>query len=115
MDELANIVQEAVAALDEGMELPNAQIPLRDKILYVVASACRIFEWFLRIHPYVNGNGHAARFCLWALLGRYGLWPVSWPIDPRPDDPPYTDLIVKYRNGNQVPLETFIMESLVAN
>lgn len=115
MAELATIVQEAVAALDEGMELPNAQIPLRDKILYVVASACRIFELFLRIHPYVNGNGHTARFCMWALLGRYGLWPVSWPIDPRPDDPPYTDLIVKYRNGNQVPLETFIMESLVAN
>lgn len=115
INELANIIKESVAALDEGMKLPNAQIPLRDKILYVVAAACKIFEWLLRIHPYVNGNGHTARFCMWALLGRYGLWPVRWPIDPRPVDPPYTNLIVDYRNGNPVPLETFIIQSMVAD
>jgi len=115
IDELGTIIKESVAALDEGMKLPNAQIPLRDKILYVVSVACRIFELFLRIHPYVNGNGHTARFLMWALLGRYGLWPVGWPIDPRPFDPPYTSLIVDYRNGNPVPLETFIMQTLVLN
>ncbi len=115
MDELANIVRDTVAALDEGMKLPNNQIPLEEKILYIVAAVCRIFEFFLRIHPYVNGNGHIGRFCMWALLGgRYGLWPVSWPIDPRPADPPYTNLIVDYRNGNPVPLETFIMQTLIA-
>lgn len=114
MDELAKIIREAVVNLDEGMQLPNARIPLKDKIVYIVAATCRIFELFLRIHPYVNGNGHTARFCLWALLGRYGLWPQNWPIDPQPN-PPYIELIVKYRNGDRVPLETFIMQNLVSN
>ena len=114
MDELGGIVKEAAAALDEGMKAPDAKIPSKDKILYIVAATCRIFELFLRIHPYVNGNGHIARFCIWALLGRYGLWPTKWPIDPRPN-PPYTDFIVEYRNGNPVPLETFIMRNLASN
>jgi hypothetical protein len=115
MNELTDIVKEAVAALDEGMQIPNAQLSLKDKIVYIVAATCRIFELFLRIHPYVNGNGHMARFCIWSLLGRYELWPVSWPIDPRPNDPPYTDLIVSYRNGNRLPLEKFIIQSLISN
>jgi fido (protein-threonine AMPylation protein) len=112
INELGKIVQETVTALDEGMEKPSAQIPSGDKILYIVIAVCRIFEFFLRIHPYVNGNGHTARFCMWALLGRYGLAPVDWPIEPRPDDPPYTNLIVEYRNGNQEPLERYILKTL---
>ena len=115
MDELSNIIEESVAALDEGMQLPNAQIPLRDKIIYIVTAACRIFELFLRIHPYANGNGHTARFCIWSLLGRYGLWPNNWPIDPRPPDPPYTSLIFKYRNGDKTPLENYIIQTLIAS
>lgn len=114
LDELGKIIREAVAALDEGMKVPNAKIQLKDKIVYIVAATCRIFELFLRIHPYVNGNGHAARFCVWALLGRYGLWPTKWPIDPRPNHP-YMDLIVEYRNGNPVALETSIMQNLASN
>jgi len=70
INELTNIIKESVAALDEGMKLSNAQIPLRDKILYVVSAVCRIFELFLRIHPYVNGNGHTARFLMWVLISR---------------------------------------------
>lgn len=114
MDELGKIIKESIAALDEGMKVPNAKIQLKDKIIYIVAASCMIFERFLRIHPYVNGNGHIARFCIWAILGRYDLWPVKWPIDPRPN-PPYTDLIVEYRNGNKLPLESFIFKNLVLN
>lgn len=114
MSELSNIIRESVAGIDQGMKLPNAQMPLKEKILYLVVAVCRIFEIFLRIHPYVNGNGHTARFCVWAILGRYGLWPKRWPIDPRPPDPPYTSLILEYRNGNPHPLEEYIMQTLIA-
>jgi hypothetical protein len=61
----------------------------------------------------VNGNGHAARFVLWTILGRYGYWPERWRVDPRPPDPPYTQLIFDYRSGNHEPLETYVLQSVV--
>jgi len=115
MTELDKIIRTSIKALDQGMNIPNVQMALKEKISYLVAVACRIFEYFLRIHPYVNGNGHTARFCIWAILGRYDIWPQKWSIDPRPPDPPYTDLIVEYRNGNPQPLEEYIMQTLISD
>ncbi|MBI3326069.1 MAG: Fic family protein [Nitrospinae bacterium] len=112
MNELARIVQDTTAVLDTGHAIPDAQLSPEDKLSYIVAAACMIFEFFLRIHPYANGNGHAARFCIWAILGRYNYWPTRWPIEPRPADPPYTDMIVAYRDGNPEPLETYILHCL---
>jgi Fic family protein len=43
-----------------------------------------MFLAFVTIHPYANGNGHAARLVVWALLLRYGFQPTGWPVDPRP-------------------------------
>lgn len=113
MSDLANLIQASVAGLDEGHRLPNAQLDASQKAMYSVCIACRIFEAFLRVHPYANGNGHAARLCLIALLGRYSYWLRAWPVEPRPADPPYTDLIVQYRNGNPEPLESFIFRSII--
>lgn len=90
MDVLAQIMDQGVAAIDTANQLPNAQVPRRQKVYYLIAFACRVFVEFLRIHPYANGNGHAGRFIIWALLGRYELWPRSWPVDTRPPDPPYS-------------------------
>ncbi len=59
------------------------------KFAYAIRLASNFFELFLRIHPYMNGNGHMARFIVWATLGRYGYWPERWPVEPRPPDPPY--------------------------
>jgi hypothetical protein len=47
-------------------------------------------------------------------LGRYGHWPRRWPVDPRPQDPPYSQLIVRHRNGDPVPLERFVLQALTA-
>jgi hypothetical protein len=109
MAELADIIIKAVSEIDGVMSLPDNQLCLRDKVLYLVAAVCCIFEIFLRIHPYANGNGHIGRFCVWAFLGRYNFWPRTWPIEPRPADPPYTELIKKYRDGDKAILESFIM------
>jgi len=35
-------------------------------------SQCRVFELFLRIHPYANGNDHVARFVVWGVLRSLG-------------------------------------------
>lgn len=112
IDDLTDDIRTTVAEIDAKTLLPEAQFPLSEKLKYAVAFAARIFEFFLRIHPYVNGNGHAARFIIWALLGRYGFWPASYPIHPRPLDPPYTPSIILYRRGNREPLETFILRCL---
>lgn len=108
MRELRTEIEAAVRALDASVLLL-----LEQRLRYVVALTCRVFEMFLRVHPYANGNGHAGRFIVWSLLGRFGHWPRSWPVEPRPADPPYTDLIEKYRNGDKLPLETFILATLI--
>jgi hypothetical protein len=102
------ILQSGIDALDADPALPRA-----DRLRYLIVLACRVFELYLRVHPYANGNGHAARFLVWCLLGRYGHWPRRWPIEPRPPDPPYTECIVRYRNGDRDPLEQFLASTLL--
>ncbi len=113
MQDIANIVRTGLAGLDQANELPHVRLAKAEKLLYVVTFACQVFELILRIHPYANGNGHAARFVLVAILGRYGYWLRQW-LDPRPPDPPYTQLITDYRSGNREPLERFILQAIIA-
>jgi fido (protein-threonine AMPylation protein) len=111
MASAADAMRDAIEALDTQHADPF--VSTGDKLVSVVKVACSALELVLRIHPYANGNGHAARFIVWAILGRYGYWPRRWPIEPRPADPPYTELIVQYRNGNHGPLEAFLLTSLL--
>lgn len=74
--------------------------------------ACIVFEFFLRIHPYANGNGHIGRFIVQAILGYLGYWPINghWTIEPKPRlRDQYTQCIIDFRNGNPVPLISFIL------
>jgi fido (protein-threonine AMPylation protein) len=82
------------------------------KLYCVVEIAAAAFVYFLEIHPYVNGNGHMGRFLLITILGRQGIFPIRWPLHPRPSDPPYSDLIRLHRDGNQSPLVNFILSCL---
>lgn len=111
MERIQALVEEGCRVLDKAHAEPNT-LPEHELRITTVAFACRVFELFLRVHPFANGNGHAARFCMWALLGRYGYWPIRWPIEPRPPDPPYTDLIARHRDGDTEPLEQFVLASL---
>jgi hypothetical protein len=100
-----------MVAMNEAQDIPNVVLAPEEKLTYAITFACRVFEEFLRIHPYANGNGHIARFLIWVILGYCGYWPNNWRIEPRPN-PPYNDLIVEYRNGNCEPLEKLILSSL---
>jgi fido (protein-threonine AMPylation protein) len=113
MTDVANNIRGAIAALDAGHAIPNSVIPQEVKLLHTVQVACRFFEMVCRVHPYANGNGHAARFCLWAILARYGYFPNTWTIDPRPLDPPYTPLLLAYRAGNHDGFEQHILGCLI--
>jgi hypothetical protein len=109
MAELKSAVRSNVLALDDNVFLSE-----KDKLRYIVMLACRVFVHFLTIHPYVNGNGHIGRLVVWSIMGRYGYWPRRWPIDPRPANPPYLQLIVRYRNGEREPLEMYMLQMLAA-
>lgn len=108
-------IRELNAEIRSGlMELDaNVLLTREQRLQYIVALACRAFVFFLTIHPYANGNGHAGRLIVWSVLGRYGHWPRRWPIDPRPPDPPYSQLITRCRDGDPVPLESYLLLTLI--
>lgn len=110
MSKFSSALDAAVAQLDATMlkGIPEAQ-----KTRYVVRIASAAFQEFLTVHPYADGNGHAGRFLVWALLGRYGLWPERWKVEPRPPDPPYSSLISDHRSGKPLPLELYILTCIV--
>jgi hypothetical protein len=110
---LSQTLKDGLSLLRTACSLPDVRLPKIDKIYYVVTFACRVFVEFLRIHPYCNGNGHLARFLVWVLLGHFGFWPKRWPVHDRPPDPPYSDLISQYRDGDRESLETFVMKCVL--
>jgi hypothetical protein len=112
MRDVVRLIRAGIAALDTAQSLPNAHLGPEYKALYAVTFACQVLEVFFRVHPYADGNGHAGRFIVWAILGRYGYWPRRWPVEPRPPDPPYSDLVKRYRDGDKEPLEQYVLATI---
>jgi len=108
MQQLARMIQSSMAALDAAHEHPPSRLKESDKALFSVAFACRIFVEFLTVHPYANGNGHIARWLLAAVLRSHGYRLDDFPVDPRPADPPYSDMISRYRDGEVGVLERYV-------
>lgn len=109
MHELGFEIRAGLIALDD-----NRLLTPKERLQCIVSLASRAFQVFLTIHPYANGNGHAGRFIIWSIMGRYGYWPRRWSIDPRPPDPPYSKLIMQCRNGDPAPLERYLLQTLIA-
>jgi Fic family protein len=110
---------EAVSALlasgFQALDAKHSDRKLSDeeKLYATVSFACAAFVQLLTIHPYADGNGHAARFVAWAILGHYDYWPREWTIEPRPTHATYADEIVAHRNGNPTPLIRHMLQDLV--
>jgi hypothetical protein len=109
---LNGTVQQRLPGLFAGQQLPNAVLSEADKLLYVVRFACLVLCEFMRIHPFANGNGHVGRFLVWAALTSFGYWPKRWPLNNRPQDPPYSVLLSQYRDGDRDPLERFVLQCI---
>lgn len=90
----------------------NQVISPGEKLHRIVQLGVAVFVYFLQIHPYANGNGHLARFFLVAYLARYDVFLARWPMHPRPPDPPYSELIRRYRRGDQVSLVNFVLSCI---
>jgi fido (protein-threonine AMPylation protein) len=109
MRRLSSFIRDIITALDA--ETP---ITTKEELQRLVVFISRSFVDFLTIHPYVNGNGHAARTIMCSIMLHYGFPPV-WRIDSHPQDPEYTMLISQHRSGNPEPLQRYILERLISN
>jgi fido (protein-threonine AMPylation protein) len=112
LQKLEQVLSTAIRRLDALHKPESSALPGEEKLIGTVEVACRIFAEFLRIHPYANGNGHVGRFCLLAILLRYGYWPRHFPLEPRPPDPPYSDAVRAYQHGFRESLEQFVLSCI---
>jgi len=91
----------------------SASAPLTpaDRAKGTVSVACSVFNMFLQIHPYANGNGHIARVLITGILARYGYeLKRGLPVHPKPPKAsPYSSAIAEYQHGNRLPLHEFVM------
>lgn len=83
------------------------------KILFLIEYACNLFVKFIWIHPYLNGNGHIARFIVNSFLILNKLRPISFTIEPRPDDFPYIKYTRLFHAGEKKPLMKEILKKLI--
>jgi fido (protein-threonine AMPylation protein) len=111
-EQLAVRIRQGLSELDRLWSQHDWVVSPQAKLVSIVAVAAEIFSVFLLIHPYADGNGHAARFIVWTLLQRYGFRPVRWTIDPRPTGLPYIDALRMFRAGNRAPLQQAIIASI---
>jgi fido (protein-threonine AMPylation protein) len=112
MHGFAKVVGRIIKELD-FMRTVNERVFDRPTKLYrTIELLTALFVEFLEIHPFTNGNGHMARLVVIAILGRFAVYPSSWSLHPRPQDPPYSELISRYRSGDQKPLEHFVLSCI---
>lgn len=90
---------------------PTLSPPERAKRFAILMA--NLIGGFIKIHPFLNGNGRLSRF-LWAWgLIRFGV-PIQCRIAPRPD-PPYGQLMEESMQGNYGRLALFILQHLPAH
>lgn len=114
MAKFAQFASVVISTLDALHAKPDTEASAEDKLASTVAAACRLFAQFLLIHPYANGNGHAGRMMLVALLGRYGYWMSCFTIEPRPFGKTYDDATRDYQNGRPDALEKLVLGCIAA-
>jgi len=89
-DEMAAVLTGLNAVFsDLDARLPAGRSPsTADQILQVISFAALAHGEFLRVHPFVNGNGRIARLLVAFICLRYGL-PMFLHIKPRPESDDY--------------------------
>lgn len=84
VDHLISELRDRVLALDELDKQGDPDILTAAFVEAVLETAAWLHGEWVRIHPFVNGNGRTARMWVLWLCGRYGL-PQLLPLRPRPD------------------------------
>jgi fido (protein-threonine AMPylation protein) len=95
------------------LELEWSSLPATERCFRVAVLIANLVGIFIRIHPFVNGNGRTSR-----LIWRYGLFRFGVPIQvythPRPPQP-YDDLMAAAMAGDIKPLILYVLQHLQSN
>jgi fido (protein-threonine AMPylation protein) len=95
------------------LETDWARLTPRDRAISVAIATGDLVGSFIRIHPFINGNGRISRLLwMWALF-RFGV-PAQFVIFPRPA-PPYAHLMAEAMKGNYLPLQFHVLKHLAGN
>jgi hypothetical protein len=113
LQKLDAISQLAIKGLDDTFSSLGATASSESKLIALIKVTARLFGHFLSIHPYADGNGHAGRLIVIALLGRYNFWPTKFSLEPRPPGEAYSDCIRQWQWGNAEPLENLLLEYVI--
>lgn len=81
----------------------------RNALVKFVRVLADILQEFLTIHPYMDGNGHAARLLTFTMMTRAGYSPLNWDIDAKQ---PYGDALSAHRSGKTGALEAFLLKAI---
>lgn len=66
---------------------------------------------FVRIHPFINGNGRTSRAIWMWMLARYRLPPMFGVL--RRPKPPYSELMARCMKGDFLPLVQFVKSKMI--
>jgi Fic/DOC family len=98
-------VQEAVTVLDGLYPIPGA-LDADGRAAVIEFAAFAHAEW-VRIHPFVNGNGRTARIWANLIMQRYGMPPVLV-MGPRPTELGYSNAAAACTKRDSAPLAAYI-------
>lgn len=85
----------------------------RDRVLTIAQLVATLVGGFIRVHPFINGNGRVSRLLWRWMLYRFGVSPQHT-VFPRPG-PPYSQLMAAAMEGNYLPLAAAVIEHLARN
>lgn len=88
---------------------PGASQSPQNALLRFVQVLAPILELFLTIHPYKDGNGHAARLLIYVMMVRGGYRPKNWDVDSKQ---PYGQALSDHRNGKPGALQKFLLKAI---
>ena len=109
MERITKIYKEEIRKL----ELDWDTLTESQRIGHLAMALATFVGQFIKIHPFINGNGRVSRLVWrWGVL-RYEV-PPQVGIIPRPD-PPYSSLMDSAMRGDFNPLAGFIIDYLAQN
>ncbi|HYG74226.1 MAG TPA: Fic family protein [Planctomycetota bacterium] len=93
-----------------SLELHWEDKPAPDRALFLAQIIGWLVGNYIRIHPFMNGNGRTSRLLwAWGLL-RFEL-PAQCRIGLRPN-PPYSELMEAAMKGDDTPLQLYILRNM---
>lgn len=111
VSDMAQLFAEAQQTL-RALETDWPYLSPEDRAVAIALVTGDLVGGFIRIHPFLNGNGRTSRLLWRWVLWRFGV-PPQFTVFPRPS-PPYGPLMAEAMRGNNLPLQYHVLQHLSA-